>query len=84
MFFFFLSDSFRNFVVVLLFFCCFFFEEVVVFIFVVDLFEVVIFLEGLRSRNVLFVDFEVMEVFYEFYLLMWSFLESVGNGFVFK
>ena len=84
MFFLLPSDTFRNSAVALSLFCRPFSEEAAASILAVDPSETVILLEGLRSRNVLSVDSERTEVLYEFHPLMRSFLESVGNGPVFK
>lgn len=84
MFFLLPSDSFRNSAVALSLFCRPFSEEAAASILAADPSEAVILLEGLRSRNVLSVDPEATEVLYEFHPLMRSFLESVGNGPVFK
>ena len=84
MFFLLPSDNFRNSAVALSLFHRPFSEEAATFVLAVDSSEAVILLEGLRSRNVLSVDPEASEVFYEIHPLMRSFLESVGNGPVFK
>ena len=84
MFFLLPSDTFRNSAVALSLFCRPFSEEAAASILASDPSEAVILLEGLRSRNVLSVDPERTEVLYEFHPLMRSFLESVGNGPLFK
>ena len=84
MFFLLPSDTFRNSAVALSLFRRPFSEEAAAFILAAESSEAVILLEGLRSRNVLSVDSEAKEVLYDIHPLMRSFLESVGNGPVFK
>lgn len=84
MFFLLPSDIFRNCAVAISLFRRPFSEEAAAFILATESSETVILLEGLRSRNILSVDPEAKNVLYEFHPLMRSFLESVGNGPVFK
>ena len=78
------SDTFRNSAVALSLFRLPFSEEAASFILAAETSEAVIVLEGLRSRNVLSVDPQSKEVLYDIHPLMRSFLESLGNGPVFK
>ena len=84
MFFLLPSDTFRNSAVALSVFPRAFSAEAAAFILAAESSEAVVLLEGLRSRNVLSVDPEAMEVLYDMHPLMQSFLESVGSGPVFK
>lgn len=78
------SNIFKNSAVALSLFRRPFSEEAAAFILAAESSEAVILLEGLKSRNVLSVDPEAKEVLYDIHPLMRSFLESVGNGPVFK
>ena len=84
MFFLLPSDTFRSSAVELSLFRLPFSEEAASFILAAETSEAVIVLEGLRSRNILSVDPQSKEVLYDIHPLMRSFLESVGNGPVFK
>ena len=84
MFFLLPSDTFRNSAVAISLFRRPFSEEAAAFILSAESSDAVILLEGLRSRNVLSVDPEAKNVLYDIHPLMRSFLESVGNGPVFK
>lgn len=84
MFFLLPNDTFRNSAVAVSLFCRPFSEKAAAFILAAESSEVVILLEGLRSRNVLSVDPEAKEILYDIHPLMRSFLRSVGNGPVFK
>lgn len=84
MFFLLPSDTFRNSAVAISLFRRPFSEEAAAFILSAESSDAVILLEGLRSRNVLSVDPQAKNVLYDIHPLMRSFLESVGNGPVFK